>query len=283
MNNPGLSIGDWSSSGTDAFGVAWDMDNLDGWDDSAPVRVAFPAKGGSDGGTDQRGYYGPRVLTWTGYATAHDVASLAAAKVRLRAAGHDLNVGFDIIGHMPDGDYLVHAKRSDVWKVNMIGATAFQYMAVATCPDSRIYSAALHSITATLVDNSAGVGGAFKFNATFPMGFSGPAAGAGLVSVFNAGSETSYPVIRVSGPGTNLRLADQASGSALTITSLGVGEFVDLDTLNHRVLLMGYQSRRDLLAAGSEWFGLPAGFDTLSFSASAFSSASAAITWRDAY
>lgn len=283
MTATSVTIGSWSSAGTDAYGVKWTTRGMSGFEDTAPVRMSLPDRAGMDGAVDQRGYKSARVVTWQGIAIAPDRLSREAAKQRFRNAAGDLAVGVDVTVHLQDGDYLVHGKQSAnaTWQVAPFGPNGFQYQAFLTCPDPLLYSAVQHSASASLV-NTTGLAG-FNFPATFPLGFSGGGVGPGQMVATNAGTEDTWPTFTINGPGSNLLLSDQASGSYLKISTLNTGEFVVLDPQNRAVLLMGYQSRRDLLASGSDWFTLPPGLDVVTFSAAAFTAATVSMTWRDAY
>jgi hypothetical protein len=283
MTNTSVTIGSWTSTGTDAYGVKWTTRGMTGFEDTAPARIAFPDRAGADGGVDQRGFKSSRVLTWQGIAVAPDRLTREAAKHRLRAAAGDLVNGVDVTVHLQDGDYLVHGKQTGgaPWQIAPFGPNGFQYQAFLTCPDPLLYSAAQHSASASLL-NTTGLMG-FNFPATFPLGFSGGGVGAGQMVATNNGTEATWPLFTITGPGTHLLLSDQASGSYLEISTLNTGEFVVLDPRNKAVLLMGYQSRRDLLESGSDWFTLPSGLDVVTFSAATFTSATVSMTWRDAY
>jgi hypothetical protein len=278
-----ISIGGWNADGVDSNGTKWVLESLDGWDDSPPVRNTFPHRAGRHGAMWQPGFYGPRVITFTGTAWAPDQYVLAKAKATLRGLGRDLTAGVDIIGHMADGEYLVHAYRSAEIKVAPLKSRGVQFQATFTAPDHRIYSAAQHIVTASLIDQSVNTGGDWKFPSTFPYGFT-PGAGAGTMLVTNAGTEPADVTISMYGPGQGLRIAEATSGSALKVAALTADQFVTIDTDDRAVLLMGYQPRRDLLAAGSEWFQIPGETTTtLSFSADIFSNAYVVVAWRDAW
>lgn len=280
MTAASVSIGGWNSTGTDMFGVTWRTTDMSGFEDTAPTRIAFPAMAGADGATDQRGFEDARVVTWTGVAVAPDRFTRQAAKGRLRAALGDLNTGIDVTVHLEDGDFMSHGKRSAVAPVSPLGPFGFKYQVTVTFPDPRLYSTTLQSATTSLVDNSSDPTQRWKFPASFPNDFGGPSVGAGQVVATNSGTAVTYPTITIVGPGTNLRIDDQASGSFLGITQLFAGQFVVLDTRLHRVLLNGTSPARSLLMTGSEWFGLPVGLDVLTFSASAFTAATATFEWR---
>lgn len=281
---PSLTIGAWNSAGVDGAGVLWRTSDMTGFEDTAPVRISFPDNAGADGSVDQQGFKAARVVTWSGKVRAPNRVTRQQAKIQLRAAANDLVNGVDIIAHLDDGDYLLHGKASADWKFAPWGPNGFQYQAVMTCADPLVYSTTLKTASASLIDQSVGTG-AKKYPYSYPYDFGGPGFAAGQMIVNNAGTETTWPMIRIDGPGTNLRLDDQVSGFHLTILSLSAGQFVLLDPRPnvHSVLLMGYQSRRDLLSTDSDWFGIEPGTSSVNFGASAFSSATVSMTWRDAF
>lgn len=284
MTLPLIEVNDWASRGVDAQGVEWVLEDVTGWDDIPALRVAFVPRPGADGSFDAQAFLDVRVLTWTGTASAPDALRLAGAKARLRNVADDLTSGVAFILTNSAGQrFLTYGKRSSDWKVSHIAPLTIEYLATITCPDPLLYAADEQSGDTHLTDTSLGAG-QFRFPLTFPRGFNVD-VGAGVLVVQNDGTAMSYPLITITGPGTNLTITDGASGRHLTISSLNAGQFVTLDTrpASHAVLLMGVTPRRDLLTADSQWFGLPEGSDTLTFYAASYTSATVTVAWRDAW
>lgn len=282
---PSIAVGGWASGSVDSDGVDWILEDCQGWDDVTALRFDLADRPGGDGAFDSLALLDTRVITWSGVFIAPDYAALAAGKATLRRVADALTGGTALVLTDSAGNvFTTHGKRSDVWHLTHLAPLAVQYDATVTCPDPLLYGLAEHTAAASLLDTSGGVGGQLRFPFNFPGGFR-PGVGAGFMAVGNAGTATAWPQVTFTGPGTGLKLTDAATGRFLKIASLAAGQFVVLDTTPgaHSVLLNGYSARRDLLTYDSDWFGLPPGPDSLSFTASIYSAASVTVSWRDAW
>jgi hypothetical protein len=96
------------------------------------------------------------------------------------------------------------------------------------------------------------------FNMGFNMGFGSPVVvSAGYV--FNAGTHTAYPVIKLNGPLAGPVIADTVNGIIMALNiNLSSSDQLVIDCRSRSVVLNGSSSARTALQ-GRKWFFLPAG------------------------
>ncbi len=145
--------------------------------------------------------------------------------------------------------------------------------------DPRVYSSTISTATATLAAAASGL----TFNATFNAVFG--AGSSSSVSVTNNGTFETRPLIRINGPIDNPFLENQTSDRILLFNgSLADGEYLDVDFLNHTVLLNGTASRYVWVDDSTGWWNLPPGTSSVRLGGSPGSPVPTAdIQWRDAY
>src|SRR5690242_5428056 len=134
-------------------------------------------------------------------------------------------------------------------------------------------------------------GGGFTAPITAPItvtSASGAAVRPGWVQ--NSGDTDTYPVVRVTGPCSNITIIHADSGRILQLPTLtlGVGQWVDLDTRPGRVSVIrddGSSAEAYLTAASRlDQFTLPPGQSELRWTATDPTNTSRLrLTWRDAY
>jgi hypothetical protein len=281
---PTFGIGTWLATGVDADGTLWVLETVDGWDDTPGVRLDLPNRPGADGAFDAPGRYDAREITLTGVAIARDRTSMQRAKRKLTGLASDLVKGSTLLALLPDGSFQTYVKRSDTWNIAALGDLAFRYQMVLVAPDPTIYSGGdINTVVTQLSSVNPGTGGPWRFSMRFNYGFTGSIGGQGAIQVTNDGNAPTWPTFKVQGPGTNLTIADPNTGSTLTLSQLAATDFVVLDSKNRQVLYMGNTPRRDMLAAGSQWFSIPPGTTVLRFYAATFTSATVTTTWRSAW
>lgn len=144
--------------------------------------------------------------------------------------------------------------------------------------DPRIYSNTLQSAVATLTPASSGITFNAVFNLLFGVGTSS------TVSVTNAGTFETRPQISIAGPVTDPYLENQTTGKTLSFNGdLASGETLEVDFLNRTVLLNGTASRYSWVDDTDGWWTLQPGVNSIRLGGSTASSATATISWRDAY
>jgi hypothetical protein len=154
--------------------------------------------------------------------------------------------------------------RYDVDNLRREGKTAIQMTIL--CPDPYIYDAVLQQgFFGRIVYQGSGHG----FNHGFNLSFGGDIGDPGGLEVFNGGNRNAYPVITVFGPVTNPVISESSSGRHIGLDlTLGVGEYVEIDTRRHRVTLNGMVSRRNKVTIGSRWPYVKPGASAFTFSGS---------------
>lgn len=140
-------------------------------------------------------------------------------------------------------------------------------------PDGKLYDATVNSVTGVLPSS---VGTGAKFPWTFPVNF-GPSTG-GTLQVANNGLYPAKPVYKITGPVTNPRITNPATGQFIRVNlTLGAGDVVLVDSDSHIVRLNG-ANRNLALDVGSSFFTIPPGGASLSFSSTDGGSVSGSVT-----
>jgi hypothetical protein len=159
------------------------------------------------------------------------------------------------------------------------GAAAFQIAMHAE--DPRKYSSNLN--TQTMLSGSTIVTGR-AYNKSYNYGYGSIITVPDTVIVTNGGNREAPAIITINGPVQLPTIVNDTAGKTLqfNITMTNTDVLV-IDLLNHSVILNGSVSRRGTLV-NPDWFLLAKGDNLLHYqSASAPSSSSATITWRDAW
>ena len=148
------------------------------------------------------------------------------------------------------------------------------------CPDPRIYdgSASLQAMTP-----APGLGR--TYNRVYPLLYNASTGTSGNVAtITNNGNTTTYPIMTLVGPCTNPVIYNQSTGQSLLFnyTFLGTDTLV-IDTDLRSITLNGNPAR-NLLLNGSQWFGIPPGSTTITFTTTAYTTGAAlTISYRSAY
>lgn len=143
----------------------------------------------------------------------------------------------------------------------------------------RILSADLYEETTTLPS----AGGGLSFDITPDFVFGAVSIG-GTLTLQNEGTFNSSPIIRIDGPVTNPRVESITQGKTLALDiTVGVGEYLTIDTELRTVLLDDTASRYNALTTTSQWFDLSPGENEVRFQASTPTAATMTIAWRSAW
>jgi Phage tail protein len=144
--------------------------------------------------------------------------------------------------------------------------------------DPRLYDDAQQSQAVGL---AAGVAG-HTWNNTWNWSWGGASTSTSIFAV-NAGTFATPFVVRFDGPVTNPSIENVATGEKLAMTlTLGVGEWLDIDTDARTVLLGGTASRFSNLTQAN-WFDLKPGTTELRFGGTTAGSPQMTATWRSAW
>lgn len=227
-------------------------------------------------------YFGKRTFTLDVTILGDDAGDVAAKMDALTAAwqppsGADATspLTIDLPGQVArtlDGRPRRAAYNLDNLKSGVIVAT-LQYEAA----DPRFYSAETVLSTA-----AATTGGGRTYNRVYPLVYAAGGTG-GTVLVTNLGNFPSRPVLRVNGPSNTPRIENITAGKFLAANlAVAAGEYLEFDLDAHTVLLNGTASRYGTLVAGSSWWEIAPGDNSLRFT-SADSAGTLDVHFRSAW
>jgi len=153
------------------------------------------------------------------------------------------------------------------------------YQAQFKAQDPRFYSSTQYTQDIALPTATGG----FSFPLAFPLAFGTISVG-GILLATNAGNFESPPTIKIYGPVDNPRIKNITSGLSLEFNlTVAAGDYLEIDFLNHNVMLNGTASRFSYLTL-AEWWTLDPGVNELRYEASTYSAGSyARVIWRDAW
>jgi hypothetical protein len=236
-----------------------------------------------DGGIHGDFFFGRRPFTMSGrilpIASATDrnskITHLQRAVTALR--------GDAIVKFTPDGgqEQFLAARVQQPLRISGNWIKDFQIAMVAA--DPRRYSTVLESSTVA-ADATAGVGG-FSFNLSFPINF-GAASPTGQVLVENNGNMDTWPVLTITGPGTNPSIYNASTDQRISFAyTLAAGETLVVDTLNRTVKLNGVTDRYSALDfTNTEWWPLIPGINDIRLAFASYSAgATLKVDWRHAW
>jgi hypothetical protein len=120
----------------------------------------------------------------------------------------------------------------------------------AQAGDPRLYDDVLQQLTVL-----PSVDSGFTFSVAFSINFGGGTTGS--VNCVNSGSIDAPWLARISGPLTDLAITHQSLGRRIRVTTtLGVGDYLEIDSLARTIMLNGQASRYGSMDPTSQWFGL---------------------------
>jgi len=201
----------------DSNGVAWILENVDGWD--GPPAVGQVIQRSADhGGWPSAAYYGPRLLKLTVMASAPTQALRDQAIEQLVQAVPVSDLAtFTYDEPVPKLAYVrqTASAKIDAKKPTLVDAV---FTIPLTCPDPRKYSTIPLTATATL---PAPVINPLTLPVTLPAGFPGSAPPIdSAVTCVNSGTFETRPVITISGPITSPSVVNAVTAQAITFTGL---------------------------------------------------------------
>lgn len=248
----------------DADGIEWYLEAVDGWDGPA-VRLPVDDRAFADGAFIADGYYGARSLTVKGTALSPTPqAGLVVARTTLARVTNLLRADGTVqVLENPDKQVTVRLA-GPPRMVDDPPVVRFEVPLIAA--DPRKFAVAVSSSSVGLASTSGGM----SFNATPNFTFGTVGTGGQLV-LTNAGTVDTPCRYTIAGPVDNPAI--QHIGLSLTLTfgiSLLTGDLLVVDTRDRTVVLNGTASRRGTLAAGSQWFDLQPGANTVRFLAPSY-------------
>lgn len=247
---------------------------------SADIRVSdqeIPRRHGLIAGDD---YFGGRTVTFSvliqaGSQTASEEAA-AALTAAFAPAPTDEFLDVRVSGTPSEYSLLGRCRGVDVVasreRFTTSGGLEAQCYFMATDP---LRYGPEQSVNISLVDPGAGL----TFPFTFPIVFSG-SSGSGSGVAVNSGTASVYWSATLTGPLTNPRLALVGSGRFVAVAAtIAAGQTVVLDAAAGAILLNGSSPRPSWFGAGSSWWQLAPGNNSVQFNADA-GSGNATVTWR---
>lgn len=259
LPGPQWTLGSWQGNWTDANDVEWWVSTEEGWTASPDIRSTLEALPGDDGGSDASPLYSPRVITLTGAAIAPDATTMANARLGFSSTLEAQRGGTLSCTDLTGLTLSAFVRLSGPIRIAQNGINAFDFQLQLTAPDPRKYATPVE----TSVGLPASVGG-LSFPVAFPADF-GLSSG-GSVTVTNAGTVRTWPVLRLAGPLVNPRVINPATGDELHVTAtIPAGQYIDIDTSARTVLLNGTASRRAAVTVAGEWLPVAPGVSSFRF------------------
>ena len=206
-----------------------------------------------------------------GFLAAHQAIAAAFAP-----SSTDLELRFAVAG----SEYVMYGRPRLVEPQprNITGVAWYQAAFMAL--DPLIYSGTEHTQALVLPVASGGL----TVPITVPITVAGTVI-SGRAPITNAGTATVGLRLRVDGPVISPRVSLLVGSVTSTLSfalTLGVGQWLDVDTARRTVYMNGTASRRGLTSG--DWPMLPTGTYELAFDASAYDAAAGlTVTWRDGW
>ncbi|MEV6696220.1 hypothetical protein AB0M68_03530 [Streptomyces sp. NPDC051453] len=275
-----VDLGPIPLGSVDSAGVAWRLQELQGWD-SPEIRSEVQQREAGHGAWSAPVYLGERPISAAGVIDAPDRASLDDAMERLRTAVALTDTLLVVQESTPKQ---CQVRRSGKLVMQYVSDRIASYSLLVTAADPRRYDTTLQQGTTALPSTSGG----FTPPLTPPL-VSSAITVFGEIEAFNAGTFATCPVLAIDGPVSSPQvLAQMPDGSVVLMTysqSLDVGEQLVIDTDAHTVVLNGNVSRRRFLSTPGGWPTIPAGA-AVAFQFRAMSYNSVALLtarWRSAW
>lgn len=260
----------------DAQGVAWRLQEIDGWD-SPDVRAESQPREADHGAWASPVYLGERPITLGGSIQAPDQATLDGAIDQLRA----LPLMGTVLTVMETVPKQTTVRRSGRILIKYVTDTVATYSVLVTAADPRLY-ATTETVTTLRLPT---VSGGLTFPITLPLTIDATVV-AGDTTVVNAGKIDARPLLRIAGPVSQPLVSvtgpDGTSTSLMYGGDIDAGDWLDLDCDAHTADYNGAASRRSLVSG--TWPVLQPGASNLAFRAGAYSAAATlTVTYRSAW
>lgn len=238
-----VDLGAVSLGAVDGAGVAWHLQELEGWDGS-DMRSEYQARESDHGAWDQPVYLSHRPITLAGRIEAPDLASLDAAIEQLIAATALTDTLLTVYESIPKQAVV---RRSGKPLIRPETDRIAAYSLLVTARDPRRYSTTLQSESTGLPSTTGGL----TVPVTLPISLSTVITG-GAFTLINDGSMATRPLFTITGPAASPVLVctrpDGATTQLAYSDTLGVGDVLIIDTDAHSVTLNGTVSRRRYLS-----------------------------------
>lgn len=243
---PGASLGGMQAAlgsvtlgQVDGAGVAWGLSAIQGWD-SPDVRTTYQERQADHGAWAGPTYLQARVLTITGTIAADTAATLETALEQLQAAASLSDTTLTVYESIPKQ---VTARRSGRLLIERVTDRIASYSVLLTAADPRRYSTTLQSQSTALPS----VTGGLTLPITMPITITATTV-SGTITLANAGTIASRPVLTVTGPAPSPTIRSQRPDGTVTqllySDTLLAGDVLVIDCAARTVILNGQVSRR---------------------------------------
>ncbi|WP_410591090.1 hypothetical protein [Amycolatopsis sp. lyj-23] len=246
---------------------------VDGLLDVPGMRTSDRATLSRHGEVSGSDYLGSRTVTLTIEVYGRERAELAAALDAVTAAfapaQPDAPLVFRFPGIAGGGIRFVAARvRKRTIPVNVEYAHGLAMVTVELyCSSPLIVDPVIRSVSTTLPVPDAS-GGGIRAPFRFPIKFGVPSE-RGIIRVVNDGTFTTYPRFIVRGPVETPQIVNLATAERLTFNYLLLaGEWLDVDTYTHEVLLNSTAPRFTTAGTGNTWLTCPPGMTEFAFQGS---------------
>ncbi|MFJ8208091.1 phage distal tail protein [Streptomyces sp. NPDC096033] len=238
-----VDLGALSLGAVDTAGVAWHLQELEGWD-SPEVRSDYSEREADHGAWAAPVYLGQRPITLAGKIEAPDPASLDGAMEQLLAAASLTDTTLVVYETTPKQAVV---RRSGKTLARPITDRIAAYSLLLTAADPRRYSTTLQAQSTGLPS----VVGGLILPITPPLTIDTTVTGGGF-TLANEGSIGTRPVFTITGPADQpVITCTQPDGTVIQLAysgTLGVGDVLSIDCDAHTVSLSGVSRRRYLSA-----------------------------------
>lgn len=298
LSPPTLQNYQFSYNGvTFGAGTAYSLQSVDGLD-IAPIRtgdVGRPREQGELIGLDLLGGRDITIQLWVktdGTSLQHGLNALAGA---LAVSGETEAPLWFQLPNQPLMAVMCRPRKYVVKIDSIYGAASIAMPSIMFhAVDPRVYAAPSLQPSVSLPTPAGGM----TFNATFPLSFGGGSA-AGVLTIVHTGNSEMRPILVITGPCTNPSVTNSSitgnpkltfSNPSQVSTTLAAGDTLTVDLDLHTIVYTASgttagASRRAWLVAGSVWWNLLVGTNTLQFTSTDAGAVAGSLAawWAPAY
>jgi hypothetical protein len=259
--SPVYTLGDWQGNVVDDDGCVWVVEKEEGWSGSPPVAAVVEDRANGDGAWTGPGSFKARVITLAGQCLAPSQSAMLHAKDRFADAGSPYDL-MDLVVDEAHMSRKAAVRLTDRPDPTDKGPRAFSWSLTLTAGDPRRYAVTPTIVSTRLAGTSAGRTYPRSYPLTYPQG-----AASGRVTIVQEGTYKTCPaVITIRGHVVDPEIVHVQSGRRLRFELVvGADETLVVDLGAGTALLNGSAGRAGALAAGSAWFMLGKGENTLRF------------------
>lgn len=278
-----LSVDNWMAPAVDAEGTAWIATTVAGWSGPPTLRLSSVERPRRHGVFDGATYYGGRTITVVGTAQAVSrAAAVRAMDIIASVCAWDSSIlyPFTVVEPGQPTRRCMVRLAGDTKISAPYGGYDFDFQIMLLAPDPRRYSDAQTLISLALP--TPGPTG-LTFPSMAPLSLLGSGLLANRVTLTNAGTINTLPVVTVYGPVTNPTLGNSTTGQTLIFNiDIAAGEYLVVDFDTRAALLGGTAPRTYTIDPSSSWWELRPGGNDVVFTATA-GTGTASIVYRSAW